>query len=151
MVKKIVLWILLIGCMVLIFHFSAQPADDSMELSDGLLNKILAFLNIKLPEYVVIFMRVFIRKVAHFAIYALLGVLAYLLLKLGYSVENKLAFPCALMVSAFYAATDEIHQLFVPGRSGSVKDVFLDGVGALCGIILAWGMCRILLGRKKNG
>ncbi len=151
MVKKIVLWILLIGCMVLIFNFSSQPADDSMDLSDGLLNKILVFLKISLPEDVVIFMRVFIRKVAHFAIYALLGILAYLLLKTGYSIENKLAFPWALAVSAFYAVTDEVHQLFVSGRSGSVKDVFLDSVGALCGIILAWGLCRILLGRKKNG
>lgn len=151
MVKKIVLWVLLVGCMVLIFHFSAQPADDSMDLSDGLLNKILAFLKISLPEHVVIFMRVFIRKVAHFAIYALLGVPAYLLLKLGYLVEEKLAFPCALAISAFYAVTDEIHQLFVPGRSCSLRDVILDSLGALCGIILAWGTCRIFLGRRKNG
>ena len=151
MVKKIVLWILLIGCMVLIFNFSSQPADDSMDLSDGLLNKILVFLKISLPEDVVIFMRVFIRKVAHFAVYSLLGFLIYLLFKVGYEAKAKAALCGAVLISSLYAVTDEVHQLFVDGRSGSVKDVLLDSTGALCGIIIAWGICCILSRRKKNG
>ena len=35
-----------------------------------------------------------------------------------------------------YAALDEIHQLFVPNRSGQVRDVLIDSVGILIGIIL---------------
>lgn len=151
MVKKFVLWALVIGCMVLIFHFSSQPADDSMDLSDGMLDKILAFLNISLPEDVVIFMRVLIRKGAHFAVYSLLGLLVYLLFNIGYLTKAKTAVLGAVVISSLYAVSDEVHQLFVAGRSGSVKDVLLDSTGALCGIIIAWGICCILLRRKKNG
>jgi VanZ family protein len=28
-----------------------------------------------------------------------------------------------------YACSDEIHQLYVPGRSGNIKDVFVDSIG----------------------
>ena len=33
-----------------------------------------------------------------------------------------------------YASTDEIHQLFVPGRSGMVRDVFIDSIGGIIGV-----------------
>ena len=48
----------------------------------------------------------------------------------------------------FYAATDEFHQLFVPGRYGMVRDVVLDFLGALTGIAVC-----ILVSRRfgKNG
>jgi VanZ family protein len=36
-----------------------------------------------------------------------------------------------------YAATDEFHQSFVPGRSAQVKDVGIDALGALVGLLLA--------------
>ena len=47
-----------------------------------------------------------------------------------------------------YAATDEFHQLFVPGRYGMVRDVILDSLGALTGITVC-----ILVSRRfcKNG
>ena len=35
-----------------------------------------------------------------------------------------------------YACYDEYRQLSVPGRSGSIKDVFIDSLGALTGITL---------------
>lgn len=38
-------------------------------------------------------------------------------------------FPAGILFSLFYALTDEFHQLFVPGRSGTVLDVLFDGAG----------------------
>ena len=35
----------------------------------------------------------------------------------------------SLLIALFYSATDEIHQLFIPGREGSIKDVMLNSVG----------------------
>lgn len=49
----------------------------------------------------------------------------------------------AILISLFYAFTDEIHQLFVPGRGGQLKDVAIDSIG----IILA----SIYISRKKHG
>ena len=40
-----------------------------------------------------------------------------------------------------YAATDEFHQLFVPGRSGQMTDVMIDSVGCLIGCLVT---CLIL-------
>lgn len=44
----------------------------------------------------------------------------------------------AWALATFYASTDEVHQIFVPGRAGMVTDVLLDSAGALTGILLCW-------------
>ncbi len=43
-----------------------------------------------------------------------------------------------------YAATDEIHQLFVPGRSGQLSDVLLDSAGVMAGIIIVLLLIRMV-------
>jgi VanZ family protein len=40
----------------------------------------------------------------------------------------------------FYAITDEIHQIFVPGRDGIVFDVIIDTFGAIFGLEI----CKLL-------
>ena len=44
----------------------------------------------------------------------------------------------ALAITIAYAATDELHQLFVPGRSADVFDLFADAIGASLGLIACW-------------
>jgi hypothetical protein len=44
----------------------------------------------------------------------------------------------ALLITIGYGATDEVHQLFVPGRSGEVGDLMADAGGALVGTIACW-------------
>lgn len=43
-----------------------------------------------------------------------------------------------------YGITDEIHQLFVPGRSGQVKDVIIDGAGSIVGILVYVFLNKVL-------
>jgi VanZ family protein len=69
-----------------------------------------------------------LRKLAHAAEYAVLGVL--LLRAVG---RPSAAFGLATL----YAATDEIHQAFVPGRQASPLDLAIDAAGAAVGIVLA--------------
>lgn len=67
--------------------------------------------------------------------------------------------PVAWLIATAYAATDEVHQLFVPGRGGQVTDVLLDSAGALLGVwlYLAWvrrstgGMDRRPTARMDSG
>jgi VanZ family protein len=40
-----------------------------------------------------------------------------------------------LLITGFYASADEIHQLFVPSRSGSFKDSLLDLFGGCCAVL----------------
>ena len=70
---------------------------------------------------------VVLRKIAHAAEYALLGALLVRALP-----RPGLAF--ALGVA--YAISDEVHQSFIAGRTGSPLDVALDAVGVLVGVAL---------------
>ena len=49
----------------------------------------------------------------------------------------------ALLITIGYGATDEVHQLFVPGRSGDVNDLMADAGGALAGTIACWVWGRV--------
>jgi VanZ family protein len=70
---------------------------------------------------------VVLRKLAHFAEFAVLGVL------LARAVRNL---PAAFALASLYAVTDEVHQLFVPGRAGSPLDWLVDAAGAGTGVLL---------------
>ena len=54
------------------------------------------------------------------------------------------------MITTAYAATDEMHQLFVPGRSGQVSDVLLDSAGAIAGLALLGGIRFLVQRRREN-
>lgn len=83
-----------------------------------------------------------VRKAAHMTEYAILA-----LLLLGMITKDRITRKQLLSVIclvAAYAATDEYHQLFVPGRSGQVRDVVIDTVGGTLGLG-AWLAVRRLL------
>jgi VanZ family protein len=79
-----------------------------------------------------------LRKLAHAGEYAVLALL--LLRALG---QQPLASLLALLLASAYAASDELHQHFVPGRQAAILDVAVDAAGALVGLYLG----RWLLGR----
>ena len=76
-----------------------------------------------------------IRKLAHATEYA---VFAMLLCGVWFDGrrKRKLSALFAWGTATVYAMTDEFHQLFVPGRSGQIKDVLLDSCGAAVGVLL---------------
>lgn len=150
MVKKYIWWIAVLACMIVIFLFSNQKATDSTQLSDGLLFDIINFLNINVSDNDISFLSVFIRKTAHFSVYAVLGISTYMLVVTNFLKPGKRAFFTVLAVCVLYAVTDEMHQLFVAGRSGEIRDVFIDSLGAMFGISLAYAIRR-LSRRNKNG
>jgi VanZ family protein len=71
--------------------------------------------------------------VFHFAEYLGFGFVLFLAAR---SWRVRRAFAVALVFAVFYAATDEVHQYFVPYRSCSLFDVLVDSLGALAGTIL---------------
>lgn len=76
-------------------------------------------------------------KLEHISAFCILGVLLMLALK----VQNR--FPAlklhywlfALFISSFYGALDEVHQLFIVGRSCDFLDWIADTGGALVGVL----------------
>ncbi|MBL0059508.1 MAG: VanZ family protein [Elusimicrobia bacterium] len=69
------------------------------------------------------------RKAAHLTEY---GILAFLLARAlsGRGWSPRRIFATGLLFCVLFAASDEIHQSFVPGRFGKVRDVALDSLGA---------------------
>ncbi len=73
-----------------------------------------------------------LRKLAHMAEYAVLGALL-----LRATDRSGLA----VALGTLYAVSDEVHQVFVPGRAGSPVDVAIDAVGVALGV-LSWQSLR---------
>ena len=132
--KKLLYTMITILIMAVIFIHSAMPADLSSRES-GLISGFLAdYLHLN-PE-VASFL---IRKCAHFTEYMILGI--SLLFTMGEYLTSNGAFSRPLILSSwgigtFYAVTDEIHQIFSPGRSCEFRDMCIDCAGVLTGILL---------------
>lgn len=147
--KKLIKYILIIFWMCLIFYFSNQPSSESTSVSDGVMAKIINIVEVitnhefnetqidNIYKYGI----TPLRKLAHFSIYFILGILMYNLVK----EYNKKILVISLLCCILYACSDEIHQLFIFGRSGEVRDVLIDSLGSLLGILLI----KKLENRKK--
>jgi len=136
-IKKNIPWLLVIAWMLVIFWFSHQPASESSTLSSGItqmitdvLKKVIPTLSINIEGFHHI-----MRKNAHFFIYAVLGLLVDKGLKSS-EITGCRRFGLAVIICVLYAISDEVHQVFIPGRAGQIGDVFIDSIGALAGVSL---------------
>ncbi len=85
-----------------------------------------------------VFIPKLVQKTMHGVLYAVLA--ATWLWDFGpRRVDVKMALSAVCLASA-YAAVDEYHQTFVPGRTGCLIDVGLDTLGAVFGVcvVAAW-------------
>lgn len=131
--KKAAAWALCALWMGVIFSMSAQTAvvsDTQSEQVAGLTQWLLSLLSFSRFSIPPEFLHVLIRKVAHFGEYAILSLLYRRALCLS---GAKRATLIAIVLSALYAATDELHQGFVDGRSPQMTDVAIDTFGACAG------------------
>ena len=132
----------LIACIVFIFSNSMQIADVSSVASGRaltLMRKVLTRLGMpgiasRLTDHIV-------RKLAHFCEYLLEGFLLMLCLRV-YTRHFFKHVSWPMLCGLLTALTDETIQLFVPGRSGQVTDIWIDFSGVMTGLLVG----LILLG-----
>jgi VanZ family protein len=74
-------------------------------------------------------------------------------LVLGFLVQNAVtvsgarrarAFAISLAICVVYAVSDEVHQLFVPGRAFQTSDLMMDTIGSITGILMALVVSRVV-------
>lgn len=145
-VYVVISWMLVAACMVAIFCLSAQTAKDSADLSGSFIRAIFELIGIELQQEG-------IRTVAHCLEF--MG-LSFLMFNAIYATwEVKLTPVFAFAGTVMYAVTDEIHQIFVPGRAFQISDILVDSTGALIGVIATFVIFKIILytikRRNKNG
>lgn len=148
-------YITTLSVMIVIFLFSSENAEESAESSSGFIQFIVdIFNNIFNTEHSVTTTKSiehFVRKTAHFCIYGLLGFNAYwLFLWNCKNTPKHLILIFSVILSFIYACSDEIHQLFSPGRSGSFGDVLLDTTGAFCGALMLMAIISIYIYFKEK-
>ncbi|MBC8544602.1 VanZ family protein [Bianquea renquensis] len=132
-VRAVISWAAVLIWMVVIFLFSAQNGAQSGDLSGSLLEKILAFFHFSTEQ--TDFWEMILRKGAHFGVYFILAILLAVAFRAS-GVSLRKGIGLALLLSAAYAVTDEVHQYFVPGRAMRAFDVFIDTCGAATGLLL---------------
>jgi hypothetical protein len=76
-----------------------------------------------------------LKKGAHIAGYALLA-MCYLHALTNTRKVSRFVFLIAILLAGLYAATDEFHQSFTPGRNPSPGDVGIDALGAVIGTLI---------------
>ena len=135
--------VLLLALYMIIFGFSAQDGEASGSISRLISERCVEFINnISGRHWSAVFMEKAaeyfehpIRKLAHFSEYACMGILVYVIWSQWLRKGRKIFLLTVLWVFVS-AAADEFHQLFVPGRYGSLADVFLDTCGGAFGALV---------------
>ena len=151
--KKGIFAVLIVIWMAFIFSMSSQNSEVSSNTSGETIKVVLSVIPKftdqpeEVQEKVVEDLQFITRKSAHFIAYMILGILAILLF-LQYENINKKP-QLAFLLCVVYAISDEVHQLFVPGRSGQVSDVIIDSSGSFVGIVVVL-LCVTLLATKKQ-
>lgn len=125
------------------FWFSSKPADVSSGQSQGVLVKVRIITKEDIihrtPKYR--FWRHHIRKMAHFGLYAIAGIGAFLA-----TGDIKKS----ILIVFVMGSIDEFHQYFIPGRGAQVSDVLLDTFGGTTGALFTKVIETILTRKNKS-
>lgn len=134
---KILSCIATIAVMALIFFFSSQSATLSSKTSSGITRKIAEVVaaiirsdNVKCIQDL---LHAFVRKAAHFALFFILALSVANTVFQLFGIEKMKLFTVTAIFCLFYAITDEVHQMFVPGRAAMLNDILVDFFGSICG------------------
>lgn len=130
--------------------FTASSDTKSYQHSSTLFEPLLHWLFPRMSEARIDLLHHLFRKTAHLTEYALLGLLLWRAIRQPQKNDRR-ARPwrwdeagLSLTLVFAYSASDELHQAFVPTRTGLVSDVFIDTTGGLAGLLLLWFIGKIL-------
>jgi VanZ family protein len=152
-VGRVVFTLALAGCIWFIFSNSMAVAQVSSASSGRVLTLLQGALRrLGHPALAQRLTQHVVRKMAHFCEYMLEGFLLMLCMRV-YSRHPLRHITVPMLGGVLTALTDETIQLYSPGRSSQVTDVWLDSVGVLAGILAAlvlMALCRLLFHHRDK-
>ena len=147
---RVLFTLALAGCIWFIFSNSMAVADVSSVSSGRVLQLLQAVLRrLGMPGLAQRLTMHIVRKMAHFCEYTLEGFLLMLCMRV-YTRRYVRHISVPMLGGVLTAMADETIQIYSPGRSGQVTDVWLDSAGVLAGILIAlvfMALCRMLFYR----
>ena len=139
--KQIISLILIIIWMITVFMFSNQNGEESQKTSNTVTKVIVSILtynqditeeqelkSIENLDFV-------IRKLAHYSIYLLGGILIWGYIN-TFDIAIKKKIIISIIIGAAYATFDELHQYFIANRSAKIFDICIDSLGVITGVAL---------------
>ena len=114
--KFIYYWLPVLIYCFLIFIQSSYPSPENIQ-------------SLSLP---------YIDKLIHFAVYAILGMLFFMIFRTQRfkKININMVMALSILSSSLYGMSDEIHQYFVPCRDADIMDFFADVMGSICGVYI---------------
>lgn len=147
--KKTILFIFVILWMIIIFLFSNMNSTSSNGSSTKIINDTIEQ-TVEIAESTSIIdekpsekeinnlvddLNTPLRKCAHSTVYFILAILLILAIKEINKDKRKVVI-FTFIISFIYACTDEIHQLFISGRTGHLTDVLIDMIGVILACLI---------------
>jgi VanZ family protein len=123
---------------VTIFMFSSRPGKEISDSYDSLSAAVRSISPASSQQAPASSPKVDWLKVGHGIGYFCLGFTVLYAL----TARSRWSPLAALVICSLYAITDELHQAMVPGRSAAGRDVLLDSLAALTGIIILSGIMK---------
>lgn len=132
-------WIIVVIWMLVIYSFSAKIGDesssDSRKVVQGIVDVVEKDKTKEEKKIIVDKIHNPFRKFAHAFEYFILCILLVIALLLS-GVKKYLVYIIAVSISIIYSMSDELHQILIAGRSGEIRDCFIDIFGAIIGCLL---------------
>ena len=147
---RVILIVLLIATFVRIFCFSSQDGEESSAVSRKVTTAVtqnvkkIQDMDSKQRELTLDKIEHFIRKIAHFSIYTLVGILMMALMS-TYDISKRKQILISIFIGMMYATSDEIHQYFVPERTALFTDVLIDTTGVCLGALIVLVVLQIYI------
>lgn len=135
--RRVIFGLLTLLWMAIIFWFSGKAGEASSGMSDGVLRFLEQLFQIDIfnqHNEAIELAQTIIRKGAHSFVYFVLALLLWSFIR-TYTMKRS-AYAITLGLCFLYACSDELHQLFVPGRAGLLSDVLIDTLAASVAILL---------------
>ena len=155
--RRVVGLILTVFLMVFIFSMSAQNAEASNQTSGGVIRFTLSLvypgfnsLGQQAQNQIVSSLQGLVRSTAHFSVFAA-HCFSYLIFTLTLEkLKLLMRYLSSIIFSVLYAVSDEIHQLFTPGRAFQFTDVLVDTLGIMLGAAVMYLIMKLIKKRTLN-
>lgn len=152
--KKLALIVISILCVLFIFSNSSKSGEESNIKSKSIVNKIVDKIEEKVENNSIKKINInknklnlLLRKAAHALEFLMLAILVALVLE-NFGIKGKNAIIYILFIVLLVGVLDEFYQLYIPGRTSSVRDVLIDFSGGILGTTIFF-ILRIPLSLKN--
>lgn len=138
-------WVFVFAMLAFIFFMSAR-SGEALDTASGIItivrNWLLAASNALFGH------PVDVSPVGHFTEFFLLGIALTNALRLRLPLARSAAY--ATLIASLYGVSDELHQIFVPGRSCDPMDWLVDTLAALIASIVFTALLHMHQKRKNS-